>query len=86
MWLVGDDDPGASPDVMAVDLLCNVGLTVEEVSKRLAYTDTSTFCHAFKRWHGMPASGYLRETAALRAANPRLVASAAAGTTSAKLT
>jgi AraC-like DNA-binding protein len=43
---------------LAVDLLCNVGLTVEEVSKRLGYTDTSTFCHAFKRWHGMPPSAY----------------------------
>jgi AraC-like DNA-binding protein len=41
---------------LAVDLLCNVGLTVEEVSKRLGYTDTSTFCHAFKRWHGVPPS------------------------------
>jgi AraC-like DNA-binding protein len=45
---------------LAVDLLCNVGLTVEEVSKRLGYNDTSTFCHAFKRWHGVPPSGYPR--------------------------
>ena len=45
---------------LAVDLLCNVGLTVDEVSKRLGYTDTSTFCHAFKRWHGMPPSAYPR--------------------------
>jgi AraC-like DNA-binding protein len=45
---------------VAVDLLCNVGLTVEEVSKRLGYTDTSTFCHAFKRWHGVPPSAYPR--------------------------
>jgi AraC-like DNA-binding protein len=44
---------------LAVDLLCNVGLTVEEVSKRLGYGDTSTFCHAFKRWHGASPSGYL---------------------------
>ena len=43
---------------LAVDLLGNVGLTVEEVSKRLGYTDTSTFCHAFKRWYGVPPSGY----------------------------
>ncbi|MGH3674288.1 MAG: AraC family transcriptional regulator ligand-binding domain-containing protein [Mycobacterium sp.] len=43
---------------LAVDLLCNVGLTVEEVSNRLGYTDTSTFCHAFKRWHGVPPSAY----------------------------
>jgi AraC-like DNA-binding protein len=45
---------------LAVDLLCNVGLTVEEVSKRLGYTDTSTFCHAFKRWYGVPPSAYPR--------------------------
>ncbi|HEX2285104.1 MAG TPA: AraC family transcriptional regulator ligand-binding domain-containing protein [Mycobacterium sp.] len=45
---------------LAVDLLCNVGLTVDEVSKRLGYTDTSTFCHAFKRWHGVPPSAYPR--------------------------
>jgi AraC-like DNA-binding protein len=45
---------------LAVDLLCNVGLTVDEVSKRLGYTDASTFCHAFKRWHGVPPSGYPR--------------------------
>lgn len=43
---------------LAVDLLCNVGLTVEQVSRRLGYTDTSTFCHAFKRWYGMPPSAY----------------------------
>ena len=49
---------------LAVDLLCNVGLTVEEVSKRLGYGDTSTFCHAFKRWHGVSPSVYLRSGAA----------------------
>ena len=47
---------------LAVDLLCNVGLTVEEVSKRLGYTDTSLFCYAFKRWYGMPPSAYVRES------------------------
>lgn len=45
---------------LAVDLLRNVGLTVDEASKRLGYTDTSTFCHAFKRWHGVPPSAYPR--------------------------
>ncbi len=45
---------------LAVDLLCNVGLTVEEVSKRLGYTDVSTFSHAFKRWHGIAPSVYSR--------------------------
>ena len=47
---------------VAVDLLCNVGLTVDEVSRRLGYTDTSTFSHAFKRWNGTPPSAYLRKT------------------------
>ncbi|KAA8960260.1 AraC family transcriptional regulator [Mycobacterium sp.] len=45
---------------LAVDLLGNVGLTVEEVSQRLGYTDTSTFSHAFKRWHGVAPSAYRR--------------------------
>ncbi|CAM4333408.1 HTH-type transcriptional regulator GadX [Mycobacterium basiliense] len=45
---------------VAVDLLCNVGLTVEEVSTRLGYTEVSTFSHAFKRWYGSSPSRYLR--------------------------
>lgn len=46
---------------LSLDLLCNVGLTVEQVSKRLGYTDISTFSHAFKRWHGAPPSVFLRK-------------------------
>ncbi len=45
---------------VAVDLLRNVGLTVEEVSTRLGYTEVSTFSHAFKRWHGVAPSAYSR--------------------------
>lgn len=45
---------------VAVDLLRNVGLTVEQVSKRLGYTEVSTFSHAFKRWYGVAPSEYLR--------------------------
>lgn len=45
---------------VAVDLLRNVGLTVEEVSTRLGYTEVSTFSHAFKRWYGLPPSAYSR--------------------------
>jgi AraC-like DNA-binding protein len=45
---------------VAVDLLRNVGLTVEEVSKRLGYSDVSTFSHAFKRWYGVAPSAYPR--------------------------
>lgn len=43
---------------VAVDLLRNVGLTVEEVSTRLGYTEVSTFSHAFKRWYGVAPSAY----------------------------
>jgi len=45
---------------LAVDLLRNVGLTVEEVSTRLGYTEVSTFSHAFKRWYGVAPSAYSR--------------------------
>jgi AraC-like DNA-binding protein len=46
---------------VAVDLLRNVGLTVEEASKRLGYTEVSTFSNAFRRWHGVTPSAYSRE-------------------------
>jgi AraC-like DNA-binding protein len=46
---------------VAVDLLRNVGLTVEEVSKRLGYTEVSAFSHAFKRWYGVAPSAYSRQ-------------------------
>ncbi|MGH3633905.1 MAG: AraC family transcriptional regulator ligand-binding domain-containing protein [Mycobacterium sp.] len=52
---------GEARSALAVDLLCNVGLTVEEVSKRLGYSDPSTFSHAFKRWHGAAPSVYPRQ-------------------------
>jgi AraC-like DNA-binding protein len=45
---------------VAVNLLRNVGLTVEEVSTRLGYTEVSTFSHAFRRWHGVAPSAYSR--------------------------
>ncbi|OBH03153.1 MULTISPECIES: AraC family transcriptional regulator [unclassified Mycobacterium] len=45
---------------VAVDLLRNVGLTVEEVSTRLGYTEVSTFSHAFRRWYGVAPSAYSR--------------------------
>jgi AraC-like DNA-binding protein len=46
---------------VAVDLLRNVGLTVEEVSTRLGYTEVSTFSHAFRRWYGVAPSAYSRQ-------------------------
>ncbi len=47
---------------VAVNLLRDVGLTVEEVSTRLGYTEVSTFSHAFKRWHGVAPSAYSRRS------------------------
>lgn len=47
---------------VAVDLLRNVGLTVEEVSIRLGYTEVSTFSHAFKRWYGVAPSAFSRRS------------------------
>ena len=47
---------------VAVDLLHNVGLTVEEASTRLGYTEVSTFSHAFKRWYGAAPSAYSRRS------------------------
>lgn len=55
---------------VAVDLLCSVGLTVEEVSTRLGYTEVSTFSHAFKRWYGVAPSAYPRRGSAAAPAPP----------------
>lgn len=51
---------GEARSTVAVDLLRNVGLTVQQVSTRLGYTEVSTFSHAFKRWYGVAPSEYSR--------------------------
>jgi len=43
-------------ETLAVELLTNVGLSVEEVALRLGYAETANFTHAFKRWRGQPPS------------------------------
>ena len=43
---------------LAVELLAVVGLSVTEVARRLGYSDTTAFSHAFRRWTGRPASEY----------------------------
>lgn len=48
---------------LAVELLSEVGLTVEEVARRLGYTETAAFSHAFTRWSGQPPSSYRRNLA-----------------------
>ncbi|CKT22603.1 AraC family transcriptional regulator [Mycobacterium tuberculosis] len=51
---------GEARSTVAVNLLRNVGLTVQQVSTRLGYTEVSTFSHAFKRWYGVAPSEYSR--------------------------
>ena len=43
---------------LAVELLSVVGLSVNEVARRLGYSDTTAFSHAFRRWTGRPAGEY----------------------------
>ncbi|WP_460841492.1 helix-turn-helix domain-containing protein [Nocardioides marmoraquaticus] len=45
---------------LAAELLTEVGLTVEQVSLRLGYTETAAFSRAFSRWYGVPPSRYRR--------------------------
>jgi AraC-like DNA-binding protein len=39
--------------------LLDSGMTVEQVSNRLGYTDVSNFSHAFQRWHGTSPRAHL---------------------------
>jgi AraC-like DNA-binding protein len=43
-------------ETLALELLANAGLTVDEVATRLGYSETASFTHAFKRWRGVPPS------------------------------
>lgn len=47
---------------LAVELLSVVGLSVNEVARRLGYSDTTAFSHAFRRWTGKPASDFRAAT------------------------
>jgi AraC-like DNA-binding protein len=46
-------------DTLAGELLAD-GLTVEQVAKRLGYSETASFTHAYTRWHGIPPSQHRR--------------------------
>jgi len=43
---------------LAAELLCEYGLTVEEIARRLGYAETAAFNHAFTRWYGCAPTGY----------------------------
>jgi AraC-like DNA-binding protein len=45
---------------LATELLSQVGLTVEQVARRLGYAETAAFNHAFSRWFGVAPSEYRR--------------------------
>lgn len=45
----------------ARQLLAHTGLTVEQISARLGYADSSNFRHAFRRWTGQTVAGYRRQ-------------------------
>ncbi|WP_396922346.1 helix-turn-helix domain-containing protein [Mycolicibacterium sp.] len=46
--------------------LLQSGMTVEQVSNRLGYTDVSNFSHAFHRWQGDSPRAYLARRNASR--------------------
>jgi AraC-like DNA-binding protein len=48
-------------ETLAIELLSNTGLTVEQVAVRLGYADTASFTHAFSRWRGKPPSHFRRK-------------------------
>jgi AraC-like DNA-binding protein len=45
---------------LAAELLSQVGLTVEQVARRLGYAETAAFNHAFSRWYGVAPNAYRR--------------------------
>ena len=45
---------------LATALLSQVGLTVEQVARRLGYAETAAFNHAFSRWFGLAPNEYRR--------------------------
>ncbi|MFY9918032.1 MAG: helix-turn-helix domain-containing protein [Mycobacterium sp.] len=45
---------------LATELLSQVGLTVEQVARRLGYAETAAFNHAFVRWFGLAPNEYRR--------------------------
>ena len=42
----------------AIELLINTQLTIEEISARLGFSETSPFTRTFKQWTGVPPSAY----------------------------
>lgn len=45
---------------VAIDYLCNSGLSVDEIGARIGFQDTSAFHRAFRRWNGVQPGAYRR--------------------------
>jgi AraC-like DNA-binding protein len=43
---------------LAVEMLLDTSLTVEQIAAELGYAETSSFTRAFTRWTGLPPSRY----------------------------
>jgi AraC-like DNA-binding protein len=56
---------------LAVDLLADTDLSVEEVAAELGYAEIASFSRAFRRWTGQPPSAFRQQTR--RAARPTSV-------------
>lgn len=50
-------------EAIARELLSTTRLSIEEISERLGYADSSSFVSAFKRWRGISPRGYRDENA-----------------------
>lgn len=47
---------------LAEELLGTAGLSVEEVARRIGYSEASSFVHAFRRWKGLPPGRWAQAT------------------------
>jgi AraC-like DNA-binding protein len=47
-------------ETLAIQLLEETALTMEQIAVRLGYSDTANFFHAFKRWTGHPPKHFRR--------------------------
>ncbi|WP_334151675.1 AraC family transcriptional regulator [Hyphomicrobium sp.] len=45
---------------VAIDLMCNTQLSIDEVGARIGFQDASAFHRAFKRWNGVQPGEYRR--------------------------
>ncbi|WP_320836977.1 AraC family transcriptional regulator [Zhongshania sp.] len=52
---------------LAIEYLQSTTFTIEEIAVRLGYSDSSSFCHAYKRWTGVNPSDLRHRDSAMKA-------------------